>query len=422
MVDDLAISVSNLTKVYKLYNSDFDRLKESLNPFKKKYHKDFYALKDINLKIKKGDTVGFIGENGAGKSTLLKIITGVLTPTAGDVSVKGRIASLLELGAGFNPEMTGLENIYLNGTVMGLSKEEVDGKVNTIVAFADIGDYMYQPVKNYSSGMFARLAFAIQTNVEADILIIDETFAVGDAYFVHKCLAKLKELQKQKYTILLVTHDTGTMKVFCDKAVWLGNGQLKSYDTASSVIDSYLAFAFKHAEINTSSIKSEISVSCSDVENVIPNIEKRYGDKSCSILGVGLYDQKMRPLTTTENDKNITIRLTVKNESLKEGTFIAVGYVLKNNNGLNISTTNSRDEGHNFKISAAEQLNTIKMNIVLPKIAPGDYAITVTIGYYLQGCEVKLADWIENAMILNVSSPTEVYALMNFKSSFEQEN
>ena len=190
MNKNTAIKVTNLSKVYKLYDKPADRLKESLHPLKKKYHKEFYALNDVSFEIKKGETVGIIGKNGAGKSTLLKIITGVLTPSGGHVHVNGRIASLLELGAGFNPEYTGVENIYLQGTLMGYTKEEMESKIQAILDFADIGDFVYQPVKSYSSGMFARLAFAVAINVEPDILIVDEALSVGDVFFQNKCFKK----------------------------------------------------------------------------------------------------------------------------------------------------------------------------------------------------------------------------------------
>ena len=216
-----AIKVSHLTKVYKLYDKPIDRLKESLHLLKKQYHKEFYALNDVSFEIKKGETVGIIGKNGAGKSTLLKIITGVLTPSSGHVHTNGRISSLLELGAGFNPEYTGVENIYLQGTLMGYTHSKMESKVDEILEFADIGDFVHQPVKMYSSGMFARLAFAVAINVDPDILIVDEALAVGDAGFVLKCMNRMKEIKEQGTTILLVTHDTQSIKLLLLKVFGL---------------------------------------------------------------------------------------------------------------------------------------------------------------------------------------------------------
>ena len=225
MNKNTAIKVTNLSKVYKLYDKPADRLKEALNPLRKSYHKEFYALDNINFEIKKGETVGIIGKNGAGKSTLLKIITGVLTPSAGHVQVNGRIASLLELGAGFNPEYTGVENIYLQGTLMGYTKEEMESKIEAVLDFADIGDFVYQPVKSYSSGMFARLAFSVAINVDPDILIVDEALSVGDMRFQQKCYRKFREFQELKKTILFVTHDTGTIINYCTHTIWINEGK-----------------------------------------------------------------------------------------------------------------------------------------------------------------------------------------------------
>ncbi|WP_348653160.1 ABC transporter ATP-binding protein [uncultured Sulfurimonas sp.] len=239
MNDNIAISIQNLTKIYHLYDKPQDRLKEALNPFKKSYHHDFYAMNDVSFEIKKGETVGIVGKNGAGKSTLLKMITGVLTPTSGSIEVNGKIASLLELGAGFNPEMTGYENIYLNGTLMGFSKEEIDTKVDAILEFADIGEFIQQPVKIYSSGMFARLAFSIAINVEPDILIVDEVLSVGDARFQSKSIKKMESIRDNGTTILFVSHGIEQIKRFCNKAIWIDNGNLKQIGNQTLVSDLY---------------------------------------------------------------------------------------------------------------------------------------------------------------------------------------
>ena len=241
MNKDIAIKVENLSKVYKLYNAPIDRMKEALHPRKKSYHKEFYALNDVSFEIKKGQTVGIIGKNGSGKSTLLKIITGVLTPTTGKVTVNGRISALLELGAGFNPEYTGMENIYFQGNLMGFEREEMEAKVQEILDFADIGDFIHQPVKNYSSGMFARLAFAVAINVEPEILIVDEALSVGDAQFQAKCLAKIKEMKKQGVTFLLVTHAMDTAIEFCENGLYLKRGEFQMFDATRLVSERYQA-------------------------------------------------------------------------------------------------------------------------------------------------------------------------------------
>ena len=251
MTNDIAIKIENLSKIYKIFDKPIDRMKEALHPFHKRYSKDFYALKNISFTLKKGETLGIIGKNGAGKSTLLKIITGVLTPSSGKIQVNGRIASLLELGAGFNPEMTGVENIYMNGTLMGYSKEEMDKRIDNIVSFADIGDFINQPVKMYSSGMFARLAFAVNAFVEPDILIVDEALSVGDNAFQIKCMRRMKELMEGGTTILFVSHDINAIRRFCTKAVWINDGTIKLMGDVNWVVDKYVEFLkIKDVKVN----------------------------------------------------------------------------------------------------------------------------------------------------------------------------
>ena len=237
------IIIDNITKIYNIYNTPLDRLKEAFFP-KKIRHAEFYALKGISFDLAKGEIVGIMGRNGAGKSTLLKIITGVLQPTYGTVSVSGRISSLLELGAGFNMEYTGIENIYFYGTIMGLSKAEMEEKVDDIVSFAEIGDFIYQPVKSYSSGMFARLAFSCAIHVEPDVLIVDEILSVGDMRFQAKCFKKFKEFKKKDVTILYVGHDISTMRSFCDRCIWLNQGEIVDMGDPTYISAKYMEFMF----------------------------------------------------------------------------------------------------------------------------------------------------------------------------------
>ena len=239
MSNNIAISVHNLTKIYKLYNSAQDRLKESLHPLRRKYHKDFYALNDINFDVKKGETVGIIGSNGSGKSTLLKIITGSSYAKRGSVTVHGKIAALLELGAGFNPDLTGIENIYFNGTLMGYSRADMHEMLDDILSFADIGEYVYQPVKTYSSGMFVRLAFAVQAMVNPDILIVDEALAVGDALFQKRCFQKMEQLISNGTTLLFVSHDQECIRTLTSRAILLKDGKQYSTGLSSDVVLEY---------------------------------------------------------------------------------------------------------------------------------------------------------------------------------------
>lgn len=234
-----AVEVKNVTKIYRLYDKPIDRLKESLSISHKEYHKDFYALSDLSFTVEKGQTVGIIGTNGSGKSTILKIITGVLTPTTGEVNVRGKISALLELGAGFNQDYTGIENIYMNGTMMGYTKKEMDAKLPEILEFAEIGDFVYQPVKTYSSGMFVRLAFALAINVEPEILIVDEALSVGDVFFQSKCYRRMEEIRKNGTTIIMVTHDMGSIIKYCDKVVLLNKGEFIAQGSAGKMVDLY---------------------------------------------------------------------------------------------------------------------------------------------------------------------------------------
>jgi len=237
---EVAIRIDNLSKVYQIYNKPSDRLKQLLfGNNKKKYYREFSALQNIDFEIKRGETVGIVGKNGSGKSTLLQIIAGTLTPSHGNIQVNGRVAALLELGSGFNPEFTGRENVFLNGAILGISQEEMEQRFEEIITFADIGDFIDQPVKTYSSGMYVRLAFSIAINVEADILIVDEALAVGDTKFQIKCIEKMKEIKQNGTTILFVSHAGEQVKRFCEKGIWLEHGVVKEIGTAANVVNHY---------------------------------------------------------------------------------------------------------------------------------------------------------------------------------------
>ena len=244
-----AICVNNVTKIYKIYDSPKDRFKEALDIGKKQYYKKFYALDNVSFEVGKGEIVGIVGRNGSGKSTILKILTGVLSPTEGSVSIEGKVSALLELGAGFNMEYTGMKNIYLNATMMHVAKEEIEKKIPDILKFADIGEYINQPVKTYSSGMFVRLAFAVAINVNPDVLSVDEALAVGDTRFQLKCMDKFMEFVEAGKTILFVSHDVNSIKRFCNRAVWLNQGALVMDGNTDEVTDRYLDF-----------LKSELSI------------------------------------------------------------------------------------------------------------------------------------------------------------------
>lgn len=240
MYSDVAISVKAVSKAYQIYDQPFDRLKQMLFGSRRKYHDEFWALHDISFEVRKGETVGIIGRNGSGKSTLLQIICGTVTPTTGEVEKRGRVSALLELGSGFNPEFTGRENVYLNGSILGLGKDEIDARFDRIAAFADIGNFLDSPVKHYSSGMFARLAFSVAIHVDPEILIVDEILAVGDAAFQRRCLAKFYEIRQSGCAILFVSHDQYQIKSVCERALYLEQGHQKMFGAAGRVIDQYV--------------------------------------------------------------------------------------------------------------------------------------------------------------------------------------
>ena len=247
---DIAISLKNVSKFYKLYDSPKQRLIEALHPFGKKYYKEFYAIKDISLDVKKGEILGIIGKNGSGKSTLLKLISSILVPTRGTVAVQGNISALIELGAGFNPQFTGLENIYFYGTILGFSREEMDSRIDDILSFADIGDFIHQPIKTYSSGMRARLAFAVATEINPDILIVDEVLAVGDTVFQRKCFAKINNMFKDGKTVLLVSHNRNSIIGLCENAILLDKGVMLCAGEAEPVVREYEKLCYKQFLVN----------------------------------------------------------------------------------------------------------------------------------------------------------------------------
>lgn len=245
-MDNFAIRLKEISKKYHLYDAPIDRLKEALHPLRKQFHKDFYALDNISFDVRKGETIGIIGRNGAGKSTLLKILTGVLTPSSGRMDIDGKISALLELGAGFNPELDGIENVYFSGMIMGFSREEMEEKMADILSFADIGDFVHQPVKSYSSGMFVRLAFSIATAVDPDILIVDEALSVGDMFFQAKSVSRMRDLIRNGATLLFVSHDTNAVKSLCSRAILLQDGRMAADGDSEVVLEKY--FSLKVAE------------------------------------------------------------------------------------------------------------------------------------------------------------------------------
>ena len=364
MQSNLAINVCDVTKIYRLYDKPIDRLKESISLTHKKYHKEFFALDKISFSVEKGSTVGIIGTNGSGKSTILKIITGVLNPTTGSVEVDGNISALLELGAGFNMDYTGIENIYMNGTMMGFSREQMEEKLPEILEFADIGDFVYQPVKTYSSGMFVRLAFALAINVEPEILIVDEALSVGDVFFQAKCYRRMEEIRKTGTTILMVTHDMGSVIKYCDKVILLNKGEFLSEGPAGEMVDLYKKILAGRMDDLEADLAKRLDSNFSDMMELNNDINKthakeyhglmkekisinpnktEYGDGRAEIYDLGLLDSKGELTNLLLKGEEFTIREKIRfNANIESPIFT---FTIKDKKGTELSGTNTMFEG-----------------------------------------------------------------------------
>ncbi len=343
------VCVENLVKIYKLYNNSSDRFKEAILPFGKKRHTDFYALNNISLTINRGETVGIIGRNGSGKSTLLKVITGVLSQSSGDVFVNGKISALLELGAGFNPEFTGRENIYMNGIINGFSKEEISAKIDSIINFADIGDFIDQPVKIYSSGMFARLGFAVAINVDPDVLIVDEALSVGDMSFQLKCFKKFNEFKEKGKTIIFVSHDLASVLKICDRAILLSDGAVVYDGNTGEAIN-------KYKELLAGNISKDINYKKEVLNDLYRNHMNNnkemsdYGNYKAKIIDYGIFDSKgkLSSVLMSNEDSEIVIKVLF-NSDIDEPIF---AFTIKDLKGNDICGTNTLYESvltNNFK-------------------------------------------------------------------------
>lgn len=350
-MSEVAIKVKNINKLYKLYDKPSDRIKESLGFSKRKLYREHFALKDINFDVRKGECVGIIGTNGAGKSTILKIITGVLNPTSGNVDINGRISALLELGAGFNTEYTGMENIYLNGMMLGFTRDEIDAKLDSILGFADIGDFINQPVKTYSSGMFVRLAFAVAINIEPEILIVDEALSVGDVFFQTKCYRKFEEFKEMGKTILFVSHDLGSINKYCDRAILLNKGEKYAEGSPKEIIDMYKKILVEDSVSEVEECVDDASEPIQRVENwkqamlVNPDCIE-YGDKRATIIDFGVFDSKGNISNTINKFENFTIKMKIKiNKDIDSPIF---AFTIRDLKGTELAGTNSFIEKNNI--------------------------------------------------------------------------
>lgn len=427
--DGIAIRAAKLSKVYKLYDRSVDRLKESLHPLRRRYHHDFYALKDISFEIAKGETFGLIGKNGSGKSTLLKIIAGVLTPSGGTLEVRGKVSALLELGVGFNPDMTGLENIYFSGTIMGYSRQEMEAKVDDILSFADIGDFIHQPMKTYSSGMFVRLAFAVATKVDPEILVVDEALAVGDIFFQSKCMLLMRKMIDSGVTLLFVSHDTSSVTNLCKRAIYLEQGSIKTMGDALSVTDCYLKdmrqliyratpeceaparelldVGQDGAAANRGGTAKPVNPERDDggcdgiVFKVDPAFAERvqpyrYGTGGARVLAMELINQQGEPAVAFRFNEWVTVRAYI--ECYKEVDFLNCCIIIRNRSGIEITHATSFESHVAFPILKAG--DRIVVDIRFRNIFKGGegYTIHYTVNNTQQIETQEIMDLIELAM------------------------
>lgn len=412
---EYAIKVDNLTKKYDLYKTPQDRLRELFSISNRCYHDVHYALKNVSFKVGKGETIGIIGKNGAGKSTLLKILTGVSSATSGSVEINGQVAALLELGTGFNPEFNGYQNIYLNGTMRGLSKEDMDKKISEIINFADIGDYINQPVKTYSSGMFARLAFAVMISFKPEILIVDEALSVGDVFFQQKCNTFMKEEMKG-VTKLLVTHDMNSIANMADRVIMLDHGELIQEGQPLDVIQNYLQI------MHTETYAKDNGVKQPNDEKLVNTLSDKYWitvNKS-DIGGAG--DILINSCKLTVNEENINVvkyndnvTMYMKVYSKKNIKDMIIGYIFKDKYGNSIIGQNSL--GSNILVPSVTSGSeyVYKIDIKWPEVKEGDYFVTLGIGEGTNQMVHTIQCWAHNVIHIQAIAHEPMHGIINNK-------
>jgi ABC-type polysaccharide/polyol phosphate transport system ATPase subunit len=412
-----AVRFENVSKSYPIYDKPGDRLKELVTFNRREFHRNFWALHDVSFEVRRGETFCVIGENGSGKSTLLQIVARILQPSAGTVSVEGRVSALLELGAGFNPEFTGRDNVYLNGSILGLTKREIDRCYGNIAEFAEIGDFINRPVKTYSSGMVVRLAFAVAINVDPEILIVDEALAVGDLYFRQRCMRKVHELRTRGITILFVSHATADVKALGDRALWLDRGRVVEMGATDRVVAKYLAAmtekdsAYLEHHKADAGERREGNTRAPEIVETIPNIDHRYGDRRAEILGIAVLDAGGTPAAYLEPLTPIIVRISVKaNEDVAHPN---VGFLIRNHLGVDFAGTNTAREGHDLEPMAAGDIYTVDFHVPLPEFYPSSFSFSPAVADGpLDG--FRVCDLIDNAIALQmVAGGAEVYGFMH---------
>jgi lipopolysaccharide transport system ATP-binding protein len=418
-----AVEFEHVSKNYAIYERPGDRLKELLSPSRRSHHRDFHALRDLSFSIKRGEVFCIVGENGSGKSTTLQLIAGITQPSAGVVRVDGRVSALLELGSGFNPEFTGRDNVYLNASILGFSKREIDRRYQEIEEFAEIGDFIRQPVKTYSSGMAMRLAFAVAIGVDPEVLLVDEALAVGDTYFRHRCMRRVHELRARGVTIVFVSHALADVQAIGDHVLWLERGGAVALGETSVVLPLYLA-AMTDRE-NRYAAKSDASasdvttgpaapttttISVGAAKNVpliestlvesIPNIDHRCGDGRADILGIAILNEYGEPVHLMTPQSRIVIRISFRaNEDLSRP---AAGFMLRNHLGLDFTETDTDREGHNLPPMCAGDVSTVDFQLDIPEFYPGTFSFSPSVSDSLTG-ESRICDWIDNAITVQMA-------------------
>jgi ABC-type polysaccharide/polyol phosphate transport system ATPase subunit len=404
-----AISVRDVSKTFKIYKKPSDRLREAMSFVRKKvYGEEFHALNGITFDVRKGETFGIVGVNGAGKSTLLKIITGITSATTGAVDVEGRVSAMLELGAGFNMQYTGRQNIYLNGVMRGISRDEMDGRMDDILRFADIGDFIDNPVRMYSSGMFARLAFAVAINVDPDILIVDEALAVGDAAFQAKCFSKFEELSRRSVTILFVSHDIGSVKRMCDRAMWLLDGEIRDIGDAARVCNRFSGYMMERRNAELLAQRGEAAEGVWEERGA--HDLSTYPPLPVDFDRSGTGDAKVRSVFVTDKNKTIVNRLDayetynfhVVAEFFKPTKDAIIGITFENVKALAVFYLNNYREGQSLRVEPG--VYEMIFRVTLPGLQKNDYLISPAVAAGDQMTNIKL-DWCHNVLPVSVDNP-----------------
>ena len=408
----IAIEALDLKKVYKLYDKPSERMKEAFGFRRKKKHKEHYALNGVSLRIYQGETVGIIGTNGSGKSTILKIITGVLTPSSGDVAVNGRISALLELGAGFNMEYNGIENVFLNGTMMGFSDQEIEEKLPDILEFADIGDYVSQPVKTYSSGMFVRLAFAVAINIEPEILIVDEALSVGDVFFQAKCYHKFEEFKKMGKTIVFVSHDLSSISKYCDRVFLLNKGNLLGEGKPKEIIDAYKRVLVGQYQLPED--QEDIAVPPNGVN---PDIQE-YGSRQAVIKEFFITDEQNVQTTAVIKGSEFTVHMKVEIlESIPAPIF---AFSFKNIQGTEITGTNSMIEKAFLDNTEAGEIKDITFTQKM-QLQGGEYLLSLGVTGY-RGDTFEVYHRLYDVLNITVVSDKNTVGFFDMESEIKVNN